>query len=434
MSQKRINSILAVGVAACMIVMPLAACGTGNAGGAASKTISVAWWGNQSRNDKQGQVNKLFASQNDVTVNGVFSEPSDYWSKTATAAAGRTMSDVIAMDSSYLTQYIDNGQLVPLDEYIENGTIDVSNVSKAVVDASRGADGKLYALTNAVNAPSMFYNKTLLDSLGITVNDDWTLDEFMDIARTVYEKTGVKTDYGYYEDSQPIEYVVRGEGKQLFKDGKLAATANDLVPYYKVFQTGIEEGWQLPAELFTEINYKAVEQDPMVSYSSPERQSWCAFGWSNNMYAFQNLSPNGDEIGIAPWPSPDVTKSNYIHPSQYWVITKNSKNPELAAKWINFYTNNEEAAKIMLTDRGLPISSKMVEAISPELSDADKKVAAYIENVVEPNSSPISMPMPAKASELNSRVAPQLGENILYGKMTAEQAAAEYVREANEIL
>ena len=60
-----------------------------------------------------------------------------------------------------------------------------------------------------MNAPSLFYNKTLLDSLGITVKDNMTIDEFEAVAREVYEKSGVKTDLPYSAGDNYLPYAMR---------------------------------------------------------------------------------------------------------------------------------------------------------------------------------------------------------------------------------
>ncbi len=41
----------------------------------------------------------------------------------------------------------------------------------------------------------MFYNKTVTDELGITMKDNMNLDEFIDIAKEVTEKTGYRAKF-----------------------------------------------------------------------------------------------------------------------------------------------------------------------------------------------------------------------------------------------
>ena len=62
-------------------------------------------------------------------------------------------------------KYIGNGLIVDLMPYIDDGTLDVGQVSEAVL-ATGMADGVVYAISSGVNAPAVIYDKTLLDSVG----------------------------------------------------------------------------------------------------------------------------------------------------------------------------------------------------------------------------------------------------------------------------
>ena len=162
-----------------------------------SAALTIAWWGNQTRNERTQQVLDLYSGANEgITFDGQFAEWADYWTKLATASAGHTLPDIVQMDYSYLEQYVSNGLLVDLTPYIEDGTIDVSNISDNALDPGRVGDG-LYAINAGVNVPTVVYNKTLLDENGITIKDNMNLEEFYAVCREVYEKTGYKTDVFY---------------------------------------------------------------------------------------------------------------------------------------------------------------------------------------------------------------------------------------------
>lgn len=427
------KSVFAALCVVCMVA-GVAACGGGGSS-ASSNSLTISWWGNQQRNDRTNQINQMFTSSHDgVKIDGQFSEYSDYWQKLATNAAGKTMPDVMQMDVSYLNQYVENGLLLDLSTYVNDGTLDISNVEQSVVDAGK-VDGTLYALTNSINAPAMIYDKALLDSIGVTVPDDLTVDKFMDIAREVYEKTGMKTNFRYGEPTELLEYILRGEGKQLFDTDKLGVdSASELEPYFSVYETGIKEGWHVSPEVFAELKASSVEQDPLVYGTNIANRSWCTFKYTSMLGAYQKAAQDGQELAMAPYPAANQDKANYIKPSQYWVISKTCKNPKLAAEWINFYTNDIEANKILLTDRGIPISSKVVEGIKDSLSDSDQAAIDFIDNVVTPHSSTINPPVPAKATEINAQTLPQIEEQLCYGKITASEAAEQFFTESNSIL
>ena len=65
----------------------------------------------------------------------------------------------------------------------------------------------------------------------------------------------------------------------------------------------------------------------MVYGSNPETMSWCAFNYTNQLTAIRSAAPEGVEIAITTWPSADPVKSDYLKPSQFFAITKDSTNP-----------------------------------------------------------------------------------------------------------
>ncbi|OZG67481.1 ABC transporter substrate-binding protein [Bifidobacterium eulemuris] len=427
---KNIKKILA-GATAVATLMAMAACGSSNESGDASdsQNLTIAWWGNQDRNEKQDAVDKAFEAANEgVSIDGQPSEWSDYWQKLSTSAAGDSMPDVIAMDYSYFNEYVENGLIIPLDEYIEDGTIDTTNIDESIL-ASGQKDGSQYLISSGSSSPAMIYNKTLLDEAGIEMPEEMDLDEFKALAKEVYEKTGVKTNFRYYEASELLEYVMRGEGKTLFEDEGLGVTAEDVEPYFDVYEEGISEGWHISPEVFAEITAGSVDQDPVVYGSDPSSMSWVSFKFTSQMPAMQALTD--DDLALAPWPAADVTAANYIKPGQFWAISKSCENPQLAAEFINYYTNNEEAVTTMGTDRGLPVSSAMMTVLEEQLSADEQEIATFLNDVVTPNSSAINPPSPAAASTVNSQTLPEIEENILYGAITAKDAAATFVEEAN---
>lgn len=400
----------------------------------AESKLIVAWWGNQVRNERTQGVLDLYTTENpNITFDGQFAEWADYWNKLATASAGHSLPDVVQMDYKYLQQYVGNNLLVDLNTYVDNGMLDLSSVESGIVK-SGSVDGGLYAICIGVNAPSLLYNKTLLEENNIAIKDNLTLDEFMDLSREIYAKTGYKTNVAFNNGDNFIEYALRGQGVQLFKDGILGATsAEDFIPFFQIYETGIAEGWHVAPSVFAEITVGSVEQDPLVYGSDPSARSWCAFAYSNQLTATQNAAPEGMTVGITTWPSKDPKASNYLKPGQFLSVTGDSKNPEEAVKFLNFFTNSTDANNILLGERGVPASSVVADAIAPLIDEKSKEVTTYINNVVTPMCSPINPPAPDGASEVFALM-DQLEEQLCYGAINAEEAAEQLFTEGNKIL
>ena len=435
------------------MALSLAACGGSNtasastAAGAATseaaadsnasgeKKLTVTWWGNQTRNERTISTLNLYAEQNaGVTFDPQVAEWADYWNKLATASAGKALPDIIQMDYKYLDQYIKNGLLTDLTPYVEDGTLDVSNIDEGILNTGKGSDGGLYAICIGENAPALVYNKTLLDENGITVKDNMTVDEFKALCKEVYEKTGYKSNYYYNQGENNLEYVLRAKDITLFENGKLgAASADDFNQYFGVFEDGIKEGWMLSASSFAERNIGTIEQDPLVYGSDPANRSWCTFLWTNSLSAIKAAAPEGMELGITTWPSDDAKKSNYLKPGQFFCVSSDSKDPVEAAKVIDFFTNSVDANKILLAERGVPASTVVADAIAPDLDAGTQSGMTFIKNVIAPNCSQINAAPPEGTSEAINLLK-QLEEQLCYGQITAQEASEQFFTQGNAFL
>lgn len=422
-----------------MAVGMLAGCGggTGSSGSTSESSdgtvnLTFTWWGNQTRNERTQAALDLYSEQNPgVTFDPQFAEWNDYWDKLATAAAGHSLPDIVQMDYSYLEQYVSNGLLVDLTPYIEDGTINVDNVDEGILNSGKVGDG-IYALCNGVNVPALLYNKTLLDEAGITIKDNMTMDEFIAVCKEVYEKTGYKTNIAYGSDAY-IDYFCRAYDEIIYESDSIGASQETLEAFYSLYEDGINEGWLLDPSVFAEVTVGSVEQDPMVYGSSPETMSWCFFAYSNQLTATKSAAPEGMEIGMTTWPSADPAKSDFLKPSQFFAITVDSENPDEAAKVLDFITNSVECNNILLGERGVPISSEVSNAISENMSEDDRNIITFINEVVTPNSSTISPPAPTAASEAYN-LNDNLIEKVCYGELTAAEAAQQMYEEGNEIM
>ncbi len=375
-----------------MAVTSLAACGGSGSGkdseGGSSDSLTMAWWGNQVRNERTQQALDAYKEESGITVSGQFYQWGDYWSKMATSAAGKKMPDVIQMDMSYIQQYVDKGQLLDLTPYIEDGTLDTSNISEDIVNMGKVGDG-IYGIAAGTSASCMFYNKTLLDELGITINDNMTLDEFIDISKQVYEETGYRSNlyhYGLYMDMYARANDIQASDK-LGGD-----SADDYLPYFETLETGIKEGWQI----------------------SPSQAA-------------------DTDSALTTIPTTDPQKSNYVKPAMYFSVSADTANPEEAVKLLNYLTNSETAYDILLAERGVPASTAISEAIMDKLSPAEQENANFVNNVIAPNSSPMP-PFPVEGSTEAQDLLRKLEEKVKYGEYTAQQAADEYFTEANKML
>ncbi|WP_438446068.1 ABC transporter substrate-binding protein [Gorillibacterium sp. sgz5001074] len=388
--------------------------------------IRIAWWGGQSRHDYTLKVIEMYKQLNPhVTIEAEYAPFDDYWKKLAPQAAANQLPDIIQMDVSYLTQYGGRDQLEDLTPYIKSGSLNVADVSENALSGGK-VGGKLVAMNLGVNALSTMMDTTLLKKIGVDVpKEGWTWDDLDKIAEKT--KAAGKIMGGMRHDVF-FPYYLRTQGQKMYaEDGTALGYSDDkpFVEYFKRYQKWYDSGVLLTLD--KEATKKGTpEEDEMVMGNSIS-----SVQWSNQYLGLVNAAKR-EGIELLPMAGPNANKGLYLKPSMYFSITKNSKVKEEAAKFISYWINDVEANKIIKADRGIPVSSKVKDALKPTLSPAEAKVFDYVA-WADKNSSPMDPPNPVGSIEVE-KLLKDISEQILYKKISVEDAAAKFRKDANAIL
>ena len=161
--KKIFKKLTALGLAAVM-VGSLAGCGGGNTESTTKKdssdtvTIKFTWWGNQSRHEyTQKILDKYMELNPNVKFEAIPAGWDGYFDKLSTQAASGSMPDIVQMDYLYLTTYAKNNSIADLQSYVDDGTIDVSQMDENVVNAGK-VDGKLAGIVGGTGTAAIGYN------------------------------------------------------------------------------------------------------------------------------------------------------------------------------------------------------------------------------------------------------------------------------------
>jgi len=122
-----------------------------------------------------------------------------------------------------------------------------------------------------------------------------------------------------------------------------------------------------------------------------------------------------------------------LNSSQMFSIPTNSEHKEEAAKFINFFLNDEEANEILKGERGVPIMSTAREAIEASATDAMVEVLNYIDYVgsnANPELNNIENP---NTAEITSQYELLL-DQVIYDEITPEEAAQQIYEFAKNII
>jgi len=149
----------------------------------------------------------------------------------------------------------------------------------------------------------------------------------------------------------------------------------------------------------------------------------CNLYFSNQIVGI--IAAAGSPISLALWPNAkdQIQYGASIRPSQFFSVAKTCKYPEWAVKFIDFFTNDLEANKILLSERGVPISSKIREGLKPYLGDAEKQMLDFIDLAIKHSSTvEFEFMYPPKNQQVIDYMKAMV-ERMFYGELTPEKAA-----------
>jgi multiple sugar transport system substrate-binding protein len=386
--------------------------------------LRFAWWGGQSRHDYTLKMIEMYEKRNpNVKIQPEYAAFDDYWKKLVPQAAANDLPDVIQMSVAYISQYGDRGQLEDLGPHMEKGTIDKSSISPAFLKVGQ-YNGKQYQVTLGVNALAVVYDPEMFKTAGANPpSKEWTWTDAE--AAGAKLKTIGKLFSANVDDRNFFNFYLRSNGQNLFGPETLAYSDDKLyVDYYTRLQRMYNAGYLLSMDKFAQK--KGVpEDDEMVLGNAA-----ATFTWSNLFVADSKVAKR--PLEIAPPPGPNIDKGLFLQSSQGLSVTKNSKHKEEALKFVNFMINDVEGNKIMKGERGVPASTKIQEAIKPLLSPEEQKVVDYVawagQNTKSDN--PID---PVGAVEVTKALV-EMSQQILYKKITPEEAAVKFRKDSTAIL
>lgn len=390
--------------------------------------IRIAWWGNQTRDERTEAVLNLYTELNPHVTFEM--EPigwSGYWDKLATQTAGGSLPDIVQQDYAYIGQYIERDVLADLTPFIESGVLNLDNVSDSILEGGK-QDGGLYGIPLGMNALSFIYNKEALAEAGYdSIDPDWSWDDYKEMILKMYTDNDMRSDAPLWDDPKFLfEYMLRQNGQALYNEDGNGLGFSDTVELEEMFgllKDMIEAGVYPKPEEIAAI--KTLEEAFFVNEKTTNGIIWSNFfvAYTNSMEAELALTvlPNaGDQSGL------------YLKPSQFFSVTESSEHKEEAVKVIDFITNSIEANNILLAERGIPVASQVREGIKENVSAEVAKTFDYIE-LAEQYATPIASPEPTGAAEV-TKLLKSLFEEVAYGVTTPEDAATRFIEEANGIL
>ncbi|GAA3435109.1 ABC transporter substrate-binding protein [Kutzneria kofuensis] len=409
-----------------VIASLLVACSSGPGGddelSAGPVTLRFTWWGADDRHKRTQQVIDLFQKKHpNITVRGEFKDWNSYWDSLATTVAANDAPDVIQMDELYLASYAQRGALLDLNtekKYLNTGDFDAKALATGAVD------GQQYGLPVGLGSYALVANTDLLAKYNIPLPDDntWSWDDLKKIGEQV-SKAGGGSVWGVqspgFSDTGGLQIWARQAGGSLFDDkGKVTIPPDALTRYFSYILDLARDGAAPPPSITIEKADGTLNQTAVATNTA-------AFGlcWNTQLTALSAAS--GQKLKLLKLPGEAKAHAEYYKPSMFWSVSARSKHPAEAALLLDFLANDADAAKVMLTDRGVPANLKIRAAIDGSLTDTDKAAADYLNRITVSDPPRVT---PNGASTIETILKRHV-EDVLFDRAKPDQAAKAFITE-----
>ncbi len=400
-----------------------------------SGELSFAWWGNEDRQKYTEELLDQYEEEHE-DVSFVTSPTSwdGYWEKLATQTAGGNCPDVVQMDYAYIVTYAENGTLMDLQKFIDDGTIDVSNVDESLVESGR-IDGILAGIPLSTSMLTYCYNPEVLKEAGLEPpTPEWTWDNFSNYMLTVKEKTGKVGLAVNYTDVLPLHYFVRQHGETLFNEDYTALGYEDdqiFADFVDIHKELTDAGAMITPDEWAQISSNPEE-------SRPVPQNEAGFTSGSNTIANMMKATNDTIQLITPPMADDGTKALWLKPGMYLSISASApeETQKKAAEFINWFLNSEEAGAKIGTERGIPAASNIREALKDgsigSIDQKEKEMFDYYD-VAASVSGECPPPDASSISEIN-KIFVDTTNKVMYDEMDSMEAAKSFREQVNKIL
>jgi multiple sugar transport system substrate-binding protein len=390
------------------------------------------WWGNPERDKRTFAVIDIYNGKTPgVKVSGETLGFADYFTKLTTQIAGGNMPDVIQQGYGVLFEYIANGAVVPLDEYVGK-SLDISKMDQSAIDAGT-VDGKFYALSIGANSHMAVFNTRLFEEAGIKVGETfdpyaYTYDELKEFAAAIKEATGVAGTDDNTADYQNFSDFTVQKGANLYnEDGSYGPTQEIVEEYWSTWAAIRDAGGTPPGpESAALAGVSELSQLGVVTGKSA-----MSYLWSNQLVGVQGLMQ--DVLGAAVYPNtPAMIPGSVIQPSQFVCLTRDSKDPEAATAYMSAFVNDLEMTRVLGLERGIPSNSEVRAALEPNLSPAEKVSVEFFDRI-QGKTAPLTAPPPSGSAEVEQTFE-RLAVSVLLGERTIPEVATDFLNQAKAIL
>lgn len=428
----------AVAVAA-VLALPLALSACAPAAPVAEGTISYGLWDSNQLPAYEQCAADFTKANPKIKVNIEQIGWDDYWKKVNAGFVSGDGYDVFTSHLAFYPEFVNNGQVLALDDYIKRDSVDVANAYQpGLASLWTSPDGAQYGLPKDFDTIALFYNKKLTDAAGVDLSNlEWNPTDGgtyeKAIARLTVDKNGVRGDEPGFDKKKVATYGIwmenSGGGDGQTQWSFLAASNG-----WKVNDGPWDTNYHYDDVKFQETIdwwYSLTEKGYMPTLAQQQ-----GVGWSDQLAAGKvAIASNGSwmtgsvfgaksdkfEPALAPTPVGPTGKRASMYNGLADNISTTSKNPEASWQWVKYLGSaacQDVVAASAVVFPAIPAATdKAVAAMQAKGID----VSAFSVHITEGTT--FLFPIADKKSKIGDIMTPAM-EAVMSGKAPASSLTA----------
>lgn len=256
--------------------------------------------------------------------------------------------DIVGLDATQT--YVDYAKAEIYEDLTDSNIIKKVKPSYIQMLADmEGMDGKVHAMPFAANVTGIMYNIDKFEELGLSVPTTW--QELTEVCETIQDAGETPFYLGYKED-----WTINSAWNPLAGNFTTADFYQNVTDKTETF----EEAYDEPLRRILKLNdysqgdvFSFNYNNATVGFANGESVMYMQGNWAIPMILQTNPEMN---LGMFPFPAVDDAQDNRLCSSidLMFSITKSSKHPEEAVRFLEFLTAQENVNMYMEDQFGIP--------------------------------------------------------------------------------
>ncbi|WP_202983418.1 ABC transporter substrate-binding protein [Vibrio furnissii] len=400
----------------------------------AQTELRMSWWGGNARHQATLQaLEKFHEKYPDIVVKGEYTGWDGHLSRLTTQIAGNTEPDVMQTNWNWLPIFSrDGGGFYDMTQ--KKDALQLSEFPQQALNMTT-VNSKINGLPVSMTSRVFYYNKDIWAKAGVDYPKTW--DDLMKAGQAFKQNLG----NGYYPlviEARDVfamnrSLYIQKHGRDIIDHDTnlLAFNEKEMTEFFQLYVDQVNSHVFPSTKEFASYGKgNLYEMRPWIDGRFGGLYMWDT---AVEKYADNLQPPMSLELGPYPMSENAVEAGLLARPSMMLSIGRNTKNPDAAAKLVNFLLNDPVGIEALGLTRGIPMSHAGLSTLQES-------------GHIDPNS--LSFLGYEQAKELPQKIMPttytdnaQLMElfseemqRLDYGRASVEDAAKNFLRRGNRVL